>query len=250
MLDWLVIGGGPRGVHAAARLVGEAGVPCDAVRILDDDAALLARWRRCMRNTGMRFLRSPGVHHVGLSSASLQHSARAGRWRKLEHPYTRPFAVRLARPGRRVVLLSRHPLRMHQFDSDPGWQGPKFMAGFSRLREPDERRRRIREAQHRGSIRPTFTRRFVVKSPPVGSSSWKARWLQRVAESGRMAGRITSKSPLSRRASSPREVGAGWRAGARGGRAMNDPKTKTRRVLVIGGAVAGAHGWLWVGAGG
>ena len=280
MLDWLVIGGGPHGVHVAARLVGEAGVPRDAVRILDDEAALLARWKRCTRNTGMRYLRSPGVHHIDLSPASLQRFAKASKGRRFTRPFTRPYsrpslevfdrhsdevierfrlrelhvrgracsleisddsvrvgvendatgsgpsgiearhvvlalgaprepvwpewavgavrsssgpgrkspirhvfdpgfeldpeldpdaevvavvgsgisgaqvAVRLARAGRRVLLLSRHPLRIHQFDSDPGWQGPKYMAGFSRLRDPSERRQQIRDARHRGSIPP------------------------------------------------------------------------------------------------
>ncbi|MCR9096488.1 MAG: FAD/NAD(P)-binding protein [bacterium] len=278
MIDWLIIGGGPHGVHAAARLVGEAGVPTEAVRILDDEEVLLARWRRCTRNTGMRYLRSPAVHHLDLSSASLQRFSKSGRGRRFPQPFTRPYsrpslelfdrhcdevvtrlgledlhvrgraesleiteelvrigvrgmetegehesieakrvilalgaperpewpewamqlsrenvdvsnagsiqhvfdpgfdlrddpedeaiavvgagisgaqvALRLAREGRRVVLLSRHPLRIHQFDSDPGWQGPKYMAGFSRLRDLDERRRRIGEARHRGSIPP------------------------------------------------------------------------------------------------
>ena len=35
MLDWLVIGGGPHGVHTALRLLAEGGVPRGAVRILD-----------------------------------------------------------------------------------------------------------------------------------------------------------------------------------------------------------------------
>ena len=276
MLDWLVIGGGPHGVHAAARLIGEAGVCPDRVRILDDEDQLLARWRRCARNTGMRYLRSPAVHHLDLSSSSLQHFVKAKKGSRFPRPFTRPYsrpslevfdrhsdeviarfglealhvrgratslaitedsvrvgvraapdaekppeiearqvilalgaprepawpswardltekagesgtpppidhifdpgfqldeefegeeiavvgagisgvqvAVRLARAGRRVVLLSRHALRIHQFDSDPGWQGPKYMSGFSRLEDPNERRRRIREARHRGSI--------------------------------------------------------------------------------------------------
>ena len=75
MLDWLVIGGGPHGVHTALRLIGEAGVPFDGVRILDDEQHLLARWRRSTRSTGMRYLRSPSVHHIDLSSASLSRFA-------------------------------------------------------------------------------------------------------------------------------------------------------------------------------
>ncbi|MGB0620009.1 MAG: FAD-dependent oxidoreductase [Myxococcota bacterium] len=275
MLDWLVIGGGPHGVHAAARLLGEVGVPREQVRILDDEEELLARWRRATRNTGMRFLRSPAVHHVDLGSASLQRFVKSGKGRRIEHPFTRPYsrpslqlfdrhcdevidkfqmremhvrgranalhleadrvriglegseataslesrhvilalgaprepnwpewaralaadaeakglaskvghifdpgfdleddpedesiaivgagisgaqvATRLARAGRKVFLMSRHALRVHQFDSDPGWQGPKYMAGYSRLEDPGERRRRIREARHRGSVPP------------------------------------------------------------------------------------------------
>ncbi len=279
MLDWLVIGGGPHGVHTALRLIGEAGVPRDAVRILDDEQHLLARWRRSTRNTGMRYLRSPGVHHIDLSSASLQHFA-DGRGRSVDRPFTRPYsrpaldlfdlhcedvierhrlqalhvrgratrldlttpgarvefedlagggrsgeirarhvilaigaprqpewpdwarravaevgeataaasgrirhvfdpgfeladdgddtvvavigagisgaqvALRLAREGRRVMLVSRHALRVEQFDSDPGWQGPRHMVGFARVKDPNERRRRIRAARHRGSMPP------------------------------------------------------------------------------------------------
>lgn len=287
MLDWLIIGGGPHGVHAAARLIGEAGVARESVAILDDEETLLARWRRSARNTGMRYLRSPAVHHLDLSSASLQRFAKAGRGRRIEQPFTRPYsrpslelfdrhcdelierlglaaihvrgraaaleieeesvrvglagtpsdersdgslssvspgegealearqvvlalgapqepvwpdwarsvgesasaagspsaishvfdpgfelvdddadevvvvgagisgvqvAIRLAREDRRVTLVSRHPVRVHQFDSDPGWQGPKYMAGYTRLSDPAARRARIREARHRGSI--------------------------------------------------------------------------------------------------
>ncbi|MEM9177560.1 MAG: FAD-dependent oxidoreductase, partial [Myxococcota bacterium] len=244
--------------------------------ILDDEAALLERWRRCTRNTGMRYLRSPGVHHLDLASMSLQQFARSGPGRGDDPPFTRPYsrpaldlfdrhcdavmaryemetlhvrgransleiqaecvrvgfdargidrapnaleakrvilalgaphepfwpawaqsvaavsskagraravrhifdpgfeldapargetvavvgagisgaqvAIRLAREGARVLLLSRHALRIHQFDSDSGWQGPKYMAGFARLKDYDERRSRIRKARHRGSI--------------------------------------------------------------------------------------------------
>ena len=283
MLDWLVIGGGPHGVHAAVRLIGEVGVSRDSLRILDDEAALFGRWRRATRNTGMRYLRSPGVHHIDLRSNSIQRFAdRCAR--NVSRPFTRPYsrpalelfdlhcddlverhrlqeihvrgracgltaiegglrvefdsvaedsltesptegsaggaiearqvilalgaprepqwpewaqrareacdeatrerlrhvfdpgfeledhegdeeiavvgggitggqvALRLARQGRRVTLLSRHAPRVHQFDSDPGWQGPMHMGGFSRLTDPNERRERIRQARHRGSM--------------------------------------------------------------------------------------------------
>ena len=280
MLDWLVVGGGPHGVHIALRLIEDAGVPRDAVRILDDEEELLARWRRTTGNTGMRYLRSPGVHHIDLASSSLQNFA-SRRGRRVAKPFTRPYArpalelfdlhcddviernaleelhlrgranrlelsgtrarvgyedvaaggrqrqlaarqvilalgaphepvwpewaqeaiatapeadaraaegriqhvfdpgfelvdderdgvvavvgagisgaqvaLRLAREGRRVILISRHALRVQQFDSDPGWQGPMNMSGYARIQDPNERRDRIREARHRGSMPP------------------------------------------------------------------------------------------------
>jgi hypothetical protein len=51
-----------------------------------------------------------------------------------------------------VKVLVRHDLRVHQFDSDPGWLGPKFMDTFSRERCAGKRRSLILEARHRGSM--------------------------------------------------------------------------------------------------
>ena len=64
------------------------------------------------------------------------------------------LALRLAAEGRAVDLVTRHPLRVHQFDSDPGWLGPKLMPIFRRERNLDGRRRLIQEARHRGSVTP------------------------------------------------------------------------------------------------
>lgn len=61
-------------------------------------------------------------------------------------------ALRLAGAGRDVTLVTRHPLREHLFDSDPGWLGPRFMAAFAAERDPDRRRAAIRGARHRGSL--------------------------------------------------------------------------------------------------
>jgi len=54
--------------------------------------------------------------------------------------------------------LSRHEPRVHQFDSDPGWLGPKLMVGFSREADADRRRTMISEARHRGSVPPEVHR--------------------------------------------------------------------------------------------
>lgn len=64
-------------------------------------------------------------------------------------------ALALARqqPGS-VSLISRHAPRVHDFDADPGWMGPKYLSGF--YREPDYAKRRlhIRQARHKGSMTP------------------------------------------------------------------------------------------------
>lgn len=93
MLDWLIIGGGIHGTHLAHVIVHEFGVSVDAVRILDPHEKLLATWSQRTENTGMRYLRSPRVHHIDLEYRSLedfareQHASDAGLW---INPYYRP----------------------------------------------------------------------------------------------------------------------------------------------------------------
>ncbi|WP_227935546.1 FAD/NAD(P)-binding protein [Alkalihalobacillus deserti] len=54
-------------------------------------------------------------------------------------------------PGR-TKLLTRHPFRIHQFDSDPGWLGPKHMNSFKKVTSLTKRRQIITNARYRGSI--------------------------------------------------------------------------------------------------
>ena len=262
-LDWLIIGGGIHGVHIVARLIGEGEIDSERVGILDPAEKLLARWRACTAVTGMRYLRSPAVHHLDLSPWSLQRFAgkRKTRARDLfAAPYDRPsldlfnthcehvvenfgladlhirdraltcsidcdgvvvktasgadlmaqnivlamgaseqplwpswaprdharvhhvfepgfdesswasssetlaivgggitagqVALRMKGKGHRVCLISRHPFLKHQFDSDPGWLGPKNMARFRCEQDLERRRAIIGEARHRGSMPP------------------------------------------------------------------------------------------------
>ena len=60
--------------------------------------------------------------------------------------------------ARRVKIFSRHPLKKAQFDSDPGWIGPKYRSGFERIDCPIAKRRKIVKARHRGSITPEVLR--------------------------------------------------------------------------------------------
>ncbi|WP_444684845.1 FAD/NAD(P)-binding protein [Alkalicoccus luteus] len=57
-----------------------------------------------------------------------------------------------------TVLLHRKPLRVSQFDSDPGWLGPKRMQAFSRM---DHRRRR--RCIHTERRTGTMTRELLFK---------------------------------------------------------------------------------------
>jgi uncharacterized NAD(P)/FAD-binding protein YdhS len=64
------------------------------------------------------------------------------------------LACALTAAGTEVTVVARHAPRVHRFDSDPEWLGPKAMSGFSRTRDPLERRRLIASARHRGSMPP------------------------------------------------------------------------------------------------
>ncbi len=270
-LPWLIVGGGPHGVHLAARLIGHARVPAEEVLILDPEPRLLGQWRRWTGAVGMAHLRSPSVHHLGLLPFELRQrpgQIAPGLKRPFARPYQRPHrtlfdkhsdqvierfgltarhcrgralavhpgpdAVRVETTlgpvrARRVVLalgqpapahpgwaprtlpvdrvahclapgfdrdawigrgpiavvgggltgaqlalaleaegtpvmhLRRHPWRVHLFDSDPGWIGPKHMAAFSR--EPDlaKRRAMIQAARHRGSLPAGILRRLQAR---------------------------------------------------------------------------------------
>lgn len=258
-LDWLIVGGGVHGVHLAARLIAEADVDPSRLRIVDPAERLLHCWRMRTSRTGMRFLRSPSVHHLGIGPWALERFAGKRKVRKrglFAAPYSRPslelfnahcdevvaefrlhelhvrelatecrpaadsvlttlcsgatltserivlalgvdeltwpdwaprrsprvghifaprfetadsatrfavvgggitatqFALRLASEGKAVHLISRHAPRQHQFDSDPGWLGPKRMAGFQCVTDFCERRKMISSARHRGSVPP------------------------------------------------------------------------------------------------
>lgn len=54
-------------------------------------------------------------------------------------------------PGK-VILLKRHPFRIYDFDSDPGWLGPKNINAFHKMEDFNKRRKEIQQARHKGSI--------------------------------------------------------------------------------------------------
>ena len=302
-LDWLIVGGGVHGVHIATRLITDADVPVDAIRIVDPGPRLLERWHDCTATTGMSHLRSPSVHHLDVDPLALQRFAGKRKDRNngafaapferpsldlfnshcetltrrlgLEeihirskavtcqpeadrvsvqltdgsrldtrhvvlalgmsdqpawpawapHPHPRVHHVfdpgfdgwpdptetvlvvgggisaghvsrRLIADGHQVHLVSRHPLREHQFDSDPGWLGPKYTTDFHRECDPDRRRRIITQARHRGSM-PTDMARSIRRAIARGRVVWHEGEVADVVDRGeRLAVRLGDETPI------------------------------------------------------
>lgn len=87
--DWLVIGGGVHGTYLSNVLSRGGG----SVRVLDPSPKPLASFFRCADATGMRYLRSPGVHHLDLHPYALRRFAKRGAGKRLARfafPYDRP----------------------------------------------------------------------------------------------------------------------------------------------------------------
>ena len=92
-LDWLIIGGGIHGVHIAARLMKDAAVGPDRLRIVDPGRRLLERWHDCTATTGMSHLRSPSVHNLDTDPLAMQRFAGKEKDRPpglFAAPYERP----------------------------------------------------------------------------------------------------------------------------------------------------------------
>ncbi|MBT6432054.1 MAG: NAD(P)-binding domain-containing protein [Deltaproteobacteria bacterium] len=87
-------------------------------------------------------------------------------------------SIRLVEEGHKVYLISRHSLREHIFDSDPGWLGPRNMHGFRRVRDFNRRRVLIDDARHRGSMPPGV--RHAVRRAMMNK---QLRWHEDVVES-------------------------------------------------------------------
>lgn len=97
MLEWLIIGGGVHGTFISHYLTAAAGVPRERLRVLDPEMEPLARWYHCCTNAGMRFMRSPDVHHLDLDPMGLREYCFATMTQPhaaLMEPYSRPsFAL-------------------------------------------------------------------------------------------------------------------------------------------------------------
>lgn len=332
MLDWLIIGGGIHGTHISHSLIATGKAAFDRVRVLDPYEQPLARWDECTANTGMRFLRSPVVHHLAVDPYDLQKfvkTARGSALAEFAEPYQRPAlqlfrahseallkqfrlralriqgraiglqrcpgglrvetktgsleakrvllaislseqpewpgwaarireagggihhifepgfnraalpdwtqcvvvgggitaaqtALALARraPGN-VTLLQRHETRLHQFDSDPGWMGPKFMNGFAHTRNFTVRRQLIAAARHRGSLPPDVAAELKTAlesgqirqriTTAIGATWAKARGIEfHLGDENQREGRLTADCVVLATGFAPTRPGGKW----------------------------------------
>jgi len=64
MLEWLIIGGGIHGTAISLYLTHRFKIDHHTIRVLDPHKQPLALWQQFTANTGMKYLRSPKVHHL------------------------------------------------------------------------------------------------------------------------------------------------------------------------------------------
>jgi len=116
MLEWLIIGGGVQGTFISHYLTAAAGVPRERLRVLDPEPEPLARWYHCCANTGMRFMRSPDVHHLDLDPMGLRRYCFATMKEPqtaLMEPYSRPSFALFRNHTAQVIATHRlRELRM------------------------------------------------------------------------------------------------------------------------------------------
>jgi hypothetical protein len=63
------------------------------------------------------------------------------------------LAIKLAKTSAsKVTMIKRHGFRVHDFDSDPQWLGPKMRRPFCEIKDYAKRRFAIRKARNKGSI--------------------------------------------------------------------------------------------------
>jgi len=63
--------------------------------------------------------------------------------------------------GAHVEWLTRRAVVVREFDTDPGWLGPKEMQAFEAVTDPGERLRQVIEARGGGTVPPWMMRRML-----------------------------------------------------------------------------------------
>lgn len=64
------------------------------------------------------------------------------------------LAKNLTDLGVEVVMITRKPMKIQQFDFEPSWLGPKALSRFSKESDWEKRRKMVQEARGEGSVTP------------------------------------------------------------------------------------------------
>lgn len=176
-------------------LVDEVTLECDGARARLDDGRVLSG-RNLVVSIGMTELHWPdwavrlkdegaAVNHVFDEDFVLR------REPGLEHTLVigggitaAQVALRVSHWGLPVTVCSPHDMSIHQFDSDPGWVGPRFLRGFHAEPDLNERRRMIADARHRGSIPPRLAR-ALKRAIGRGAVRWVTSRIEEASFDGR-----------------------------------------------------------------
>ena len=86
-----IIGGGIHGVSLAIRLLRDMPAAAKSLAIVDRHPQPLAQWRCKTERQGMKFLRSPAVHHITPDALGIvEYAERYNRTNELAPPYSQP----------------------------------------------------------------------------------------------------------------------------------------------------------------
>lgn len=85
--------------------------------------------------------------------------------------------------GAKVTVLARHPLRVHHFDTDAGWLGPKRLDDFQNEPSMGRRRMQIQNARAPGTIPYEVKRRFD-EAVRDGKARWAVGSIEEAAYDG------------------------------------------------------------------
>ncbi len=255
MLDWLMIGGGIQGL-AISRFLTAAGIADgDALRILDPHPTPLRRWTRFAGACGMRYLRSPSVHHLDVDPYALDRFARNVDWNSGREP---SFRAPAERPALDLFQAHcRHVIDAHDLESlrtrgralalrrDAGAIVVETDIGAFRtrnvvltmgmgdrpLRPTWARKLQDAGAPVRHVFDPSFRREAIPKDRPalvVGAGLTGAQLALALAEEGGRAITLVSKRPLRM---SPFDFDPCWLGPkCRGRRAGESPDAWERRI--------------------
>ncbi|CAH0378542.1 unnamed protein product [Pelagomonas calceolata] len=93
-LKWIIVGGGPHGVHIATALLQQVpGVTTANLRIVDDNPELLHAWKTRTRDVGMTHLRSSASNHLDVREDALKKYAESSWYRRGRHVFIKYASI-------------------------------------------------------------------------------------------------------------------------------------------------------------